>query len=284
MRAFVIADSSKRKAKPIGMLFWEPDPTSEQGKFSIELSSACTAIELPLSLEFCAYRKGRKATHKQSEDWVKSRIVPENRQNIAAVLAANGLSTYSEIELLARHQGRSSDDDYLVYEVDLPSRKASQTVDDLLARYARIRRGSQVCYALVDLSQNGPRPRQDSAPNKGRNQARQQAPKQGSNQASASTPKQAPRQASGNLEQPPRADGTDASAAARVGAQIRQLRLEAGLTQKQLAASAGITQTVLSRVESGSGNPTLSLLEEISAALDTILEISLPAPSNPRQR
>ena len=47
-----------------------------------------------------------------------------------------------------------------------------------------------------------------------------------------------------------------------------------GLTQKQLAARAGITQTVLSRTESGAGNPTLGLLEEIAAALDLRLDVS----------
>lgn len=52
-------------------------------------------------------------------------------------------------------------------------------------------------------------------------------------------------------------------------------RLEAqGLTQKQLAARAGITQAVLSRTESGTGNPTLALLEEIAAALGMQLGIS----------
>ncbi len=48
-----------------------------------------------------------------------------------------------------------------------------------------------------------------------------------------------------------------------------------GLTQKQLAAPAGITQTVLSRVESGAGNPTLALLEDIAAALGESLDVSI---------
>lgn len=65
------------------------------------------------------------------------------------------------------------------------------------------------------------------------------------------------------------------TAAQRIGALIRAERKRQGLTQKQLAARAGITQTVLSRTESGSGNPTLSLLEDIAAALGMQLDVCL---------
>ena len=65
------------------------------------------------------------------------------------------------------------------------------------------------------------------------------------------------------------------STAKSIGLQIRAHRIEQGLTQKQLAARAGITQTVLSRIESGSGNPTLALLEDIAAALDESLSVTL---------
>ncbi|HAM16341.1 MAG TPA: transcriptional regulator [Eggerthellaceae bacterium] len=65
------------------------------------------------------------------------------------------------------------------------------------------------------------------------------------------------------------------NAAERIGRQIRAARQEAGLTQVQLSARAGITQTVLSRIESGKGNPTLGLLEDIAAALDARLEVLL---------
>ena len=65
------------------------------------------------------------------------------------------------------------------------------------------------------------------------------------------------------------------SAAGRIGLQIRARRREEDLTQTQLAARAGITQTVLSRVESGKGNSTLTLLEEIAAALGTELNVNL---------
>ena len=37
MRTFVIADSSKRKAKPVGIITWKPGLEDNQGVFALEL-------------------------------------------------------------------------------------------------------------------------------------------------------------------------------------------------------------------------------------------------------
>lgn len=52
-----------------------------------------------------------------------------------------------------------------------------------------------------------------------------------------------------------------------VGQQIRKYRLLAGMTQVVLAETCGIYRPYLSRVESGTANPTLSVLEVLAAAL-----------------
>ncbi len=54
----------------------------------------------------------------------------------------------------------------------------------------------------------------------------------------------------------------------KVGANIRALRLQAGLSQDLLSEKAGIFRTYLSRVESGSANPTLLVLVALAQALD----------------
>lgn len=256
MKCFVIADASKRKAKPVGALFWEPGSNRKQGRFVLELSSQCDEASLPLSLSFCLNRPGRRATPEESEQWVKSRIVPKDRHNISEVLRANGLAEYDALALLSTSNGRSSDDDFLVFEVDLPeelahalsefdtagkkardrssvNRKSATRADMLLAAVKRVRTNEQTEYAVVAMPETGkPHDRQPHAIN-----AR--------------------------------------NAAQHIGAQIRAQRLEAGLTQMQLAARIGISQVVLSRVETGAGNPTLALLEDISFALNTTLSISL---------
>lgn len=270
MRAFVIADASKRKAKPIGILLWWEDERQEQGRFVIELSSRCNTATLPLSLAFCAQRPNRRATEAESRQWVESRIVPPDRHNIASVLLANGLAEYSEVALIASSRGRAADDDYQVYEVPLSKQQEQQLAagtllrnrtsdgkaaekepenraDAFLSMVERKRRGPQVEYALIPFeSEEAPLSHGEAG---GIVQAAQSAS---------------------------RADGSG-SAAKRIGEQIRARRLDAGLTQTQLAARAGISQVVLSRLETGSGNPTLALLEEISYALGTELAVSLGA-------
>ena len=245
MRAFAIADASKRRARPIALLVWRADDTHEQGRFVLELSSTCSEDELPLSLLFCAREKGGRATPERSEAWVKSRIVPEDRHNIAEVLQANGLVRYDEMGLFAASMGRSSDDDYLAYELYLPDdlakevaeaieRGGSVQADRILGALEQRHANAEIRYAFVGIPGEE---RGDSA--------------------SSIQPEE--------------------SAANRIGAQIRTRRKAAGLTQRQLAARAGITQTVLSRTESGTGNPTLALLESIAAALGERLDVSLGA-------
>lgn len=51
-------------------------------------------------------------------------------------------------------------------------------------------------------------------------------------------------------------------------------RIESGLTQKQLSEKTGINQSNLSRIERGEGNPSVSTLNRIAAAMGKKLVIS----------
>lgn len=50
-------------------------------------------------------------------------------------------------------------------------------------------------------------------------------------------------------------------------------RIKKDLTQKKLAAKMKTKQSVISRLESGRGNPSLSFLQRLAASLDSHLEI-----------
>lgn len=50
-------------------------------------------------------------------------------------------------------------------------------------------------------------------------------------------------------------------------------RKEAGLTQTQLSEKTGISQADISRLENGSRNPSLALLQRIAEALNSTLRI-----------
>lgn len=60
----------------------------------------------------------------------------------------------------------------------------------------------------------------------------------------------------------------EATLAQQVGHALAQTRKEAGLTQVELAQRVGVQQSMVSRIERGKGNPTVSLIEQLSLALD----------------
>ena len=52
-----------------------------------------------------------------------------------------------------------------------------------------------------------------------------------------------------------------------VGKKVRSLRLKAELSQENLAERCGIFRTYLSRIESGSANPSIVVLVALASAL-----------------
>lgn len=69
-----------------------------------------------------------------------------------------------------------------------------------------------------------------------------------------------------------------------VGFSIRKARLEARLSQEELAQRAGINRTYLSQLENGRSSPTLEVLEKIARALNletTALISETPAAREP---
>ena len=63
--------------------------------------------------------------------------------------------------------------------------------------------------------------------------------------------------------------------AIELGVMVRQLRLDTGLSQEELAQRAGMTQPALSRLERGGTVPTLAVLDRIANALQATLTVTL---------
>jgi len=62
--------------------------------------------------------------------------------------------------------------------------------------------------------------------------------------------------------------------AQRFGRCVRELRLEAGLSQVEFGERCGFYQTYLSRLERGQANPTLNAMEVIANGLGlTVFEL-----------
>jgi transcriptional regulator with XRE-family HTH domain len=63
-----------------------------------------------------------------------------------------------------------------------------------------------------------------------------------------------------------------------LGANVRSLREERGLTQRQLAEVSGIPRPTLAHIESGEANPTLHVLVKLAAALSNPIERLIASP------
>ncbi len=81
-------------------------------------------------------------------------------------------------------------------------------------------------------------------------------------------------------------DAALAASLGRVGARLRQLRLERDATLADLSAETGISVSTLSRLESGSRKPTLELLLPLARAHRVALDelVDAPETGDPRVR
>ncbi|MBI3554813.1 MAG: helix-turn-helix transcriptional regulator [Deltaproteobacteria bacterium] len=66
--------------------------------------------------------------------------------------------------------------------------------------------------------------------------------------------------------------------AAHIASNLRQLREMRGLTQAQLSKLSGVPRPTWANLESGSGNPTVSVLIKVAAALQVTIEELISPP------
>jgi XRE family transcriptional regulator, regulator of sulfur utilization len=72
--------------------------------------------------------------------------------------------------------------------------------------------------------------------------------------------------------------------ARRIGRVVRAARTDRALSLGELARAAGLSRTILARIESGSGNPSVETLWRVSQALDLPLGALVAAEPAPRVR
>jgi transcriptional regulator with XRE-family HTH domain len=68
------------------------------------------------------------------------------------------------------------------------------------------------------------------------------------------------------------------SLAENLGTNLRFVRERRGLTQAELASLSGVPRSTIAHIETGSANPTLSILSRVASALQLSLEELLSAP------
>ena len=131
MTIFAIRDGSRKTPDgadmTVGFLFY----FERAKRFYAELPSDLGKWDVPAMFYGQVGRKNHSIDHELALKWVRQRIVPAERQNIASILKDNNLKEYDEYRLLVLSAGRcAQDDQYIVRadEGDLP--------DDIRSRLA----------------------------------------------------------------------------------------------------------------------------------------------------
>ena len=114
MKIYAIKDSRHKKRPAQSWLLYDED----NGSFSIRISETADKEDLPFMLT-CLFEKGLlEVSGSWADSFVRSRIVPSERQNLGAILKANGLDVYDEYDMLMLNMGRCCMDDYYLEETD----------------------------------------------------------------------------------------------------------------------------------------------------------------------
>lgn len=128
MKIFAVKDASGICKDPLMWLVY-----SHVGRtFFIELPDEADPLNIPMPLD-SLYKKGiRTIGSEESMRWVRLRIVPPDRQNIAQILSDLKLQAYDEFRLLEYTHGRCPHDDYYITKTS--ESKLPQYLKDRLAK------------------------------------------------------------------------------------------------------------------------------------------------------
>lgn len=107
MKIYALRDAANEGAGILAYLECYERPQS----FFFELPPDADPWALPFVLHEFAQRGCLTVGNSWSQRWVRSRLVPPERQNLGEILRENGLSDYDEAQLLALTGGRCSQDD-----------------------------------------------------------------------------------------------------------------------------------------------------------------------------
>lgn len=123
MKIFAIKDETDVTQKVLAWLIYY-----EQSKrFYIELPENANVWETPLLLSSFLKKGERTINAYWSMQWVRQRIVPQDRQNLGQILKENGLQEYDEYQLLMLASGRCAQDDYYLEELrEIPKELCSR--------------------------------------------------------------------------------------------------------------------------------------------------------------
>lgn len=129
---FAIRDGARRKSTPCAFMRY-----ADETGFEIDIDSDVSADEVPAFFVPFVEKEERHIDGDLALRWVRERVPPPGRQNLGEILDAHGLSEYSELALLQAGRGESSQDSYVVEEIDEASYE-SGSVDRTMQRRQKL--------------------------------------------------------------------------------------------------------------------------------------------------
>ncbi len=147
VECFAIRDSARRKATPCAFMRY----TDETG-FEIDIDSGVSADEVPAFFVPFVEKEERHIDGDLALRWVRERVPPPGRQNLGEILDAHGLSEYSELALLRAGRGESSQDSFVVEEIDEASYESGR-VDRTAQRRQKLGQEIKARRMGLDMSQ-----------------------------------------------------------------------------------------------------------------------------------
>lgn len=119
MKIFAVRDEEDLSSDLMWLFYFESSK-----KFYAELPERRDPFDLPMPFDAIYKRGERTVGYRASLRWVRSRLVPPDRQNISEILSRDvGIKEYDEYHLLLHAMGRSVQDSYYLAPIkkeDLP--------------------------------------------------------------------------------------------------------------------------------------------------------------------
>lgn len=108
MTRYAIKRNNKNKI--VAILNYDENAKS----YTIDIPDNVSSKEAPFMMSLFLKKGIRKMDSDWSMRWVRSRIIPNSRQNIGEILRVNGMNSYDEHKLLMKNDGRSCQDEFYI--------------------------------------------------------------------------------------------------------------------------------------------------------------------------
>ena len=86
--------------------------------YTIDIPMDISEREMPFYMSLFAKKGKYHLEPEESLRWVRSRIIPNSRQNIGQILRENGWKSYDEQLLLTKNKGMSCQDEFYLEEME----------------------------------------------------------------------------------------------------------------------------------------------------------------------